>query len=155
MAYQTAMDEAAFHQQMLAGIVNHLVGLMYALERNIIFNKTPASVDIIKRARLRIRESLENDLTIQQLSDELGMSYSNFRKLFKEYTGLSPALYQQDLKLQRAKELLTTTDLSVKEIAYQLRFDSPDYFSSKFKAKTGRKPTDFRLPDLPVDTVER
>lgn len=72
------------------------------------------------------------------------MSYSNFRKLFKEYTGMSPALYQQDLRLQRAKELLSTTRLTIKEIAYRLCFESPDYFSSKFKAKVGYKPSDYR-----------
>ena len=83
----------------------------------------------------------------QALAEQLGVSYSSFRKLFKEYTGISPALYQQDLKLQRAKELLSTTDLFVKEIAYMLNFDSPDYFSSKFKRKTGLKPSDFRNID--------
>ena len=75
----------------------------------------------------------------------MGISYSNFRKLFKEFTGIAPAMYQQELRLQRAKELLSATNLSIKEIAYRLNFESPDYFSSKFKSKTGRKPTDFRL----------
>ena len=101
---------------------------------------------MISRARLLIRESLESSLTIQQVAEKMGVSYSNFRKLFKEYTGLSPAVYQQDLRLQRAKELLSTTDMSIKEIAYQLNFDSPDYFSAKFKAKTGRRPTELRTP---------
>ena len=72
------------------------------------------------------------------------MGYSSFRKLFKEYTGLAPTMYQHDLRLQRAKELLSTTDDSIKEIAYRLNFESPDYFSSKFKAKTGMKPSEFR-----------
>jgi len=72
------------------------------------------------------------------------VSYSNFRKLFKEYTGISPAMYQQDLRLQRAKEMLSTTNLSIKEIAYRLNFESPDYFSCKFKVKTGQKPSEFR-----------
>ena len=53
-------------------------------------------------------------------------------------------LYQQNLKLQRAKELLSTTDESIKEIAYRLNFESPDYFSAKFKIQTGMKPSDFR-----------
>ena len=44
----------------------------------------------------------------------------------------------------KKKELLSTTDESIKEIAYRLNFESPDYFSSKFKAKTGMKPSDFR-----------
>lgn len=143
-AYKRAQEEAPYSQQILAGIVNHLVGLMYALERSMELSKDHTRVDKINLARLRIRESLEVDLTIQQVAEELGVSYSNFRKLFKEFTGISPALYQQDLRLQRAKELLATTTLSIKEIAYRLRFDSPDYFSSKFKIKTGKKPSEFR-----------
>lgn len=143
-AYKRAQEEAPYSQQILAGIVNHLVGLMYALERSMELSKDHTRVDMINLGRLRIRESLEVDLTIQQVAEELGVSYSNFRKLFKEFTGISPALYQQDLRLQRAKELLATTTLSIKEIAYRLRFESPDYFSSKFKIKTGKKPSEFR-----------
>lgn len=143
-AYKRAQEEAPYLQQILAGIVNHLVGLMYALERSMELSKDHTRVDMINLARLRIRESLEVDLTIQQIAEDLGVSYSNFRKLFKEFTGISPALYQQDLRLQRAKELLATTTLSIKEIAYRLRFESPDYFSSKFKIKTGKKPSEFR-----------
>ncbi|MBR1414759.1 MAG: AraC family transcriptional regulator [Prevotella sp.] len=146
-AFDSAIAEEAYTQQVMAGIVNLLIGLMYSKERNIeLQNRSQAHVDLINRARLRIREELESSLTIQQVAEDLGMSYSNFRKLFKEHTGLSPATYQQDLRLQRAKELLTTTDMSIKEIAYRLNFDSPDYFSSKFKIKTGRKPSDLRLP---------
>ena len=143
-AYKRAQEESPYSQQILAGIVNHLVGLMYALERSMELSKDHTRVDMINLARLRIRESLEVDLTIQQVAEELGVSYSNFRKLFKEFTGISPALYQQDLRLQRAKELLATTTLSIKEIAYRLRFDSPDYFSSKFEIKPGKKPSEFR-----------
>lgn len=146
-AYQTASEEAAYSQQLLAGLVNHLIGMMYSLERNIqLQTRSQLHVDMVNRARLRIRESLESSLTIQEVAEELGVSYSNFRKLFKEHTGLSPATYQQDLRLQRAKELLSTTDMSIKEIAYRLNFESPDYFSAKFKLKTGRKPSDLRLP---------
>ena len=145
LAYDAAMEEAAYSQQLMAGIVNHLIGKMYSLERNIELKKRDRShVDMISRALMKIRESLESHLTIQKVAEDMGVSYSNFRKLFKEYTGLSPAIYQQELRLQRAKELLTTTDLSIKEIAYRLDFDSPDYFSAKFKAKTGRKPSDLR-----------
>jgi len=144
-AYSAAMKEDAYTQQLLAGIVNHMVGTMYSLERNLeLRNRNQSHVEMIGRALLRIRESLESPLTIQQVADEMGVSYSNFRKLFKEYTGLSPATYQQDLRLQRAKELLSTTDMSIKEIAYRLNFDSPDYFSAKFKIKMGRKPSEMR-----------
>ena len=143
-AFAKAKEEAAYAQQTLAGIANHLIGLMYSLERNNLLNKDQNRVDMINRARLRIREALESNLTIQQVAQELGISYSNFRKLFKEYTGVAPSMYQQELRLQRAKEMLSTTNMSSKEIAYRLYFESPAYFSSKFKIKTGIKPSDFR-----------
>ena len=143
-AYEAAIEEAAYSQQLMAGMVNMLIGMMYSKERNIQLSRNQAHVDMISRSRLRIREALESSLTIQQVAEEMGISYSNFRKLFKEHTGISPATYQQDLRLQRAKELLSTTDMSVKEIAYRLNFESPDYFSAKFKAKTGRRPSELR-----------
>ena len=144
-AYEVAIEEAAYSQQAMAGIVNHLIGLMYSLERNMELSKNQQQVDMISKARLMIRESLESDLTIQHIAEDLGVSYSNFRKLFKEYTGLSPATYQQELRLLRAKEMLTTTDYSIKEIAYRLNFESPDYFSAKFKAKMGFKPSEIKM----------
>jgi len=89
-------------------------------------------------------EKMESTLSIQDIAEELGIGYSSFRKLFKEYTGVSPLSYFQDIKLQRAKELLRATQMSIKEIAYVLNFDSPDYFSTQFKKKTGKRPSDFR-----------
>ncbi|MDD3387758.1 MAG: AraC family transcriptional regulator, partial [Prevotella sp.] len=144
LAFETAKEEGAFVQQTLAGVVNLLIGLMYSLERNLQLNSNKNHVNMVNHARNRIRETLEDDLTIQKIAKEMSVSYSNFRKLFKEFTGVSPCLYQQDLRLQRAKELLTTSNLSIKQIAYQLRFESPDYFSSKFKIKTGITPSEFR-----------
>lgn len=143
-AIKVAKEETACCQQILAGIVNNLLGYMFALERNMKLNRKGGYGEMISRAQLRIREGVESKVTVQQIAAELGSSYSNFRKLFKEYTGISPALYQQNLKLQHAKELLSATDMSIKEIAYRLSFDSPDYFSSKFKAKIGCKPSEYR-----------
>lgn len=143
-AFKVAKEEGAYYQQVLAGVVNNLLGHMYSLERNIELNRRGGYVDMINKARLLIRDGVESKITVQEIAAELGSSYSNFRKLFKEYTGMSPALYQQTLRLQRAKELLSTTAMSIKEIAYSLNFDSPDYFSSKFKTKVGCKPSEFR-----------
>lgn len=143
-ALRVANEEPPYMQQMLAGIVNLLIGMMLIWERGHEVAHAYSHSDMIGKAKKRISEALESSLTIQQLAEELGMSYSNFRKQFKECTGYSPAAYQQDLKLQRAKELLSATDMSIKEIAYRLNFDSPDYFSAKFKIKTGYRPSDMR-----------
>ena len=143
-AIETAEHEKAYFQQMLAGITNHLLGLMYSLNRNNQLSKSKYLSEEINKARVLMREGIETSLSIQEIAERLGISYSTFRKQFKNYTGLSPARYLQDLKLQRAKELLRTTSLSIKEIAYSLNFESPDYFSTQFKKKMGKKPSDFR-----------
>ena len=143
-AINVAKEEPAYVQQFLAGIVNHLLGMLYSLERTRALKKDFGRSDIIDKARNNIREHLDENLTIQDVAKNIGMSYSNFRKLFKEYAGISPALYQQDLRLQRAMDLLSGTNLSVKEIAYQLHFESADYFSTKFKKKVGKTPSEFR-----------
>lgn len=143
-AMKIADSEDPNYQQTLAGIVNYLIGQMYYLERNCELKKNSDQVDLIAKSKVMIRESLETCITIQEIAQKLGISYSSFRKLFKEYTGIAPAMYQHNLRLQLAKELLTSTDESIKEIAYRLNFGSPDYFSSKFKAKIGMKASDFR-----------
>ncbi|WP_287677867.1 AraC family transcriptional regulator [Bacteroides sp.] len=140
----TAQEENAHFQLMLAGITNHLLGYMYCLQRNLALNKNPSLVDRINKAQAWMQEELEEPLSIQEIAEKLGMSYSFFRKSFKEYAGISPSKYLQDIRLQRARELLSTTDLTVKEIAYRLHFETPDYFSAQFRKKVGVSPSSFR-----------
>jgi AraC-like DNA-binding protein len=72
------------------------------------------------------------------------VSYSYFRKMFKKYTGVSPGQYHLQLRIMRAKELLISTDKSIKEISYELGFQSIFYFSNMFKKKEGTTPSHFR-----------
>lgn len=143
-AMQVTEEEKACFQQVLVGIVTYLLGLTYSISRNRKFNKNQHLVDRINQARLRMYEEMETPVTIQDIVKDLNMSYSSFRKLFKEYTGISPSHYFQDIKLQRAKDLICSTNLPIKDIAYKLNFETPEYFSAQFKKKIGRKPSEFR-----------
>lgn len=143
-AISIALEEKTHFQFLLAGITNHLLGHMYYLDWNRHLNQNMTFVKQINRAKAWMQEELEEPLVIQELANKLDMSYSLFRKRFKEYVGISPARYLQDIRLQRAKELLQITGLSVKEIAYLLHFESPDHFSSQFRKKVGVSPSKFR-----------
>ena len=147
-AMQVAKREEAYSQQSLAGIVNNLIGTMYARERNIILSRDQDKVDIINKARLMIRERLESRITIQEIADQLGMGYSNFRKLFKEYSGKSPASYRIDRKLDLAKRMLESEKVSFSYIAEALGFESEAYFSLLFKKKLGCSPSVYRETKL-------
>ena len=72
------------------------------------------------------------------------MGYSWFRKLFKEYTNVSPARFILELKLQKAKSLLLNSSLSVKEISYMVGYEDATYFTALFKKYTGFTPLAYR-----------
>ncbi len=99
----------------------------------------------IKEAKLIIIEQLNQKISPEAIAEKIGIGYSLFRKEFKRYTGFSPVQYQIQLRIQKSKNLLSTTNLPVKEIAHQLGFESNNYFSRVFKQKTGINPVDFRL----------
>ena len=58
--------------------------------------------------------------------------------------GISPGQYQQQLKLARAKELLSSSNLSIAEIAFELNFECVGQFSTFFRKKEGVTPSEFR-----------
>ncbi|GCB37240.1 hypothetical protein KGMB02408_41850 [Bacteroides faecalis] len=86
----------------------------------------------IDSACVLMRELIDQPVSMQEIAKKSGIGYSLFRRLFKEKMNCAPVQYFQELKLHKAIELLTTT-IPVKEIAYRLDFESPAYFSARFK----------------------
>jgi len=82
--------------------------------------------------------------TVQYITKELNVSASYLSGLLKELTGLSTLQHIQNKVIEKAKEQLSTTDLSVSEIAYGLGFEHSQSFSKMFKAKTSLSPLEFR-----------
>ena len=83
-------------------------------------------------------------LTPEDIAESINMSYSNFRKSFKQYTGIAPHQYMLQLKLSKIKDLLSSTEMSIQDIAMKLNFESADYFSYFFRSKTGINPLSYR-----------
>lgn len=103
------------------------------------------SNDPIQQAKQLIQERFAaEEVDFQQVAETLAMSYDNFRRRFKAQVGQSPNQYFVSVKMDRAKELLLDTDLDVKDIAVQLGFADPYYFSRVFKERTGSSPIHFR-----------
>ena len=102
---------------------------------------TEAQID---KAKIIIRENLLKGITPEDVASRINMSYSWFRKLFKDYTGVSPAHYIQELKIQEAKQLLSGSDTNIKEVSYYLGFDDIAYFSKVFKKYTGFTPIEYK-----------
>jgi AraC-like DNA-binding protein len=130
-------------QQMISGLVLQLLGITQSVKNINLFEGKPIE-EKIQQARRIMRESIQNNITIEDIASQLNIGYSLFRRMFKKYTGMAPLQYHLQLRLLRAKELLLIKSMTVKEIAFELNFDTPFYFSRLFKEKTGFSPQGFR-----------
>lgn len=83
--------------------------------------------------------------TVEKLAYELHVSSSYLSDMLRSVTGQSTQQHIHDKLIEKAKEILTTTNLTVSEIAYQLGFEYPQSFSKLFKSKTNLTPIEYRL----------
>ncbi len=131
------------YQQICSGLVVYILGQIISIKKN--ENLMHSQLEkAIQKACLIIRDNPTKNLNMESLADDVKVNYSLFRKAFKKYTGLSPMQYHTSLRMKQAIHLLTNTDLSVKEISFNLGFCSVFYFSKLFKEKTNRTPSEFR-----------
>jgi len=82
--------------------------------------------------------------TVQSIAESLNVSPSYLSGVLKTLTGQSTQQHIHDKLIEKAKEKLSTTSLSVSEIAYELGFEHPQSFSKLFKTKTNLSPLEFR-----------
>lgn len=89
-------------------------------------------------------DNIENKLTLRDLSSHFGYSDSYFYRLFFKETQYAPMTYFLHLKIERACQLLKSTNLKINQIALKLAFDDPYYFSRTFKKMKGVSPKNYR-----------
>ena len=100
--------------------------------------------DRVVRAVEYLRDHMTESITIEQLADEVHLSPSRLSHLFKDQVGLTPIQYLQKQRIERACQLLRQTALPVGQIAEALGYESPFYFSLRFKKHTGQSPRAYR-----------
>ena len=101
--------------------------------------------DIIRRAKAYISENIGNaGLTLQTVSDAIGLTAPYFSQLFSRETGQGVNAYITGLRMEFAARLLTSSDLKVDAIAAQTGFSSASYFNLVFKKNFGTTPTQYR-----------
>ncbi|WP_020531169.1 AraC family transcriptional regulator [Flexithrix dorotheae] len=139
---ETSHFQFSGYQQVLAGEVLKLMGWIHAIQRRAVFKEK--NVDkIIQMAKSMMMENIWT-IKMEEIAAELNISYSKFRKLFKDYTGLAPGQFLMQHKIAFACNLLNEGNLSIKEVAIKLGFETPQYFSRIFKKKMGMAPGEYQ-----------
>ena len=110
-------------------------------------NPHQASAQIDPRVRKAmdfIGDHATEPFSKERLARAAGLSSSRLRHLFRTQVGDSPRHFQEDLRLRRARDLLAMSRQTIGEIAQELGFENPFYFTLRFKKQTGESPRAFR-----------
>ncbi|MDG4850740.1 helix-turn-helix domain-containing protein, partial [Peribacillus frigoritolerans] len=91
-----------------------------------------------------IKGNFQRDLTLDEIASSVHLSPYYLIRIFKEKEGLSPIQYLIKIRLEEAKRLLTTSNLSIQEIASNVGYSNPNYFNIVFKKFTGYSPGKYR-----------
>ncbi len=99
-------------------------------------------MDTLRQAILKNMSNTK--LKMDDLGADMGISRVQLYRKVKAMTGMSPVELLKEMRLQRAMKLLKATDKTVAEVAYEVGFGTPGYFSSCFKKQYGKYPTDIK-----------
>ena len=101
-------------------------------------------VPTLKRAMEHMSANLAEDIGLEQIADEMGMSPSHFAHEFRNSTGTTPYQYLLQQRLERAKDLLRTSKLPIQNVSVLTGFNYPANFVRTFRQRVGRSPDAWR-----------
>jgi len=142
-AFMIAYEERPAYQQQLAGCVLLILGSIYAYSKQVSYRDNP-DMACISAAQKYMREHSSQSINMEDVAKHVGMGYAKFRKLFRNYTGFSPRQFFLNLRLEKSKDMLLNTNMSSKEIAFRLGYDTATYFNRIFRLHYNQSPIEYR-----------
>jgi AraC-like DNA-binding protein len=106
--------------------------------------RTRRTEELVRRTIRFMRDHLAETRSLRELADLAELSVPHYSALFRRLTGSSPGRFYSQLKIQRACELLDTTDRPIASIAEEVGYPDPFHFSRIFKQVVGKPPSEYR-----------
>jgi AraC family transcriptional regulator len=97
-----------------------------------------------KRAVARLCDELKTDVTLSDLAQSVGLSPFHFARAFKAATGVAPHRFLIERRIERARLLLETTNLTITEVSARVGYDDPGYLARLFRREVGVTPARYR-----------
>ena len=141
-----------FEQDELFIQIDRLLKQRSALQeyyQNLALGKEPAKQEVEDEFVLQVKELVESNLDdedfgIQEICRSVGVSRTQMHRKLKALTGLSSSHFIRSIRLEHAKKLLQSSQLNISQIAYEVGFKDPKYFSKTFSATFGVSPQNWR-----------
>lgn len=137
----------AFYSNMQASFLIHHIFLdLYNISYNIMQAKTttPVHETVVNQCLKYIANNYRNDMSVNAICEEVSFSKDYFCKLFKEYTGVTLHQYICEYRVNKSKDLLTHSKLSIGAVATAVGFENPLTYSRCFERYVHMTPTEYR-----------
>ncbi|MBU6410378.1 MAG: helix-turn-helix domain-containing protein [Verrucomicrobia bacterium] len=125
-------------------LLNFFAGQLGALANQIMLQQSSSEPAQIMRARQFIEAHYQDQLSLDAVAHEAGMSRFYFCKQFRKVTGIKFAHYIARVRVEKAKNLLLNANYRISEVAFEVGFQSLTHFNRAFKRIAGQSPTDYR-----------
>jgi len=140
-----------FSQDVIISQIELLLNYANRFYKRQFITRKAVSSDLLQKLEEILDEYFNNEkplsrgiLTVQYLAEKLNISPSYLSDMLRSLTGQNAQQHIHHKLIEKAKEKLSTTSLSVSEVAYELGFEHPQSFSTLFKTKTNLSPLEFR-----------
>ncbi|MBQ6382335.1 MAG: helix-turn-helix transcriptional regulator [Clostridia bacterium] len=142
-------NEISSHNEAEKRIMDLLFNVfLVKLERAVQSHGRATGFRYVSEAKQFIRENLSGSITVQTLADHLGIHRSYLMSIFRQQTHMSVKKYINRMRITQATILLTNSDLSVTEIAFQVGYNSRQNFYVAFEKTFGCSPSQFRVSQV-------
>jgi two-component system response regulator YesN len=139
------MAGSLYHFTHIQDYIHCVEGLLFGLNDYI---RHLRSVHVDQKDMVRaleyIKANYANELSMTMVSNYVSLNYSYFSQAFKEYAGMSFVQYLKKLRIDKAKELLETTELKVMDIGERAGFENTKHFNRVFRESVGVAPLEYR-----------
>jgi AraC family transcriptional regulator len=98
----------------------------------------------LRRVTELAHTKIENELSIEEMAECVGLSASHFSQMFRQSTGETPHQFLLRLRVDRAKEMLRSVDIRVLDVAVACGFKTQQHFARVFRRNCGSSPTEYR-----------
>ncbi|MDO6428181.1 helix-turn-helix domain-containing protein [Thalassotalea sp. 1_MG-2023] len=103
------------------------------------------SDELISQIQFWMQTNLSAETSLESIAEQFGISVRSLTRRFKQANGISAYKYWQQLRLEAAKELLTSTNLSIQEVAFHVGYQDQSHFTRLFKKNMASTPKDYRI----------
>lgn len=136
------LSEAIYLPDRFSTLFSYSNSILDAIEEEVRQTK-PARKEIIEIISY-VRNNLSKDISVAEAAEKANMSESNFSHVFTDEKGISFSKFVSRMKMEKAAELLATTDMRINEISDAIGISNPNYFSVQFRKAYGLSPMEFR-----------